>query len=210
MVRFSQDGSLIATGATDGKVHVLKYPGLEPVCASVLVDNDHILDVDINLEKEKLLCVSSKELKLVNLRNKKNLGKVVQTIPCTFKNMKCEFRAFRYGRGFTKDFGFAIVNDVVKKAAYIVKYDAYTLEQVKMVKISSKQITAVALSNDGAILAFASADLNISVVDAVALKVININDTNPFELQLNSILFSGSYHHQRSSRIFNHLYCNQS
>lgn len=183
VVRFSQDGSLIATGATDGKVHVLKYPGLEPVCASVLVDNDHILDVDINLEKEKLLCVSSKELKLVNLRNKKNLGKVVQTIPCTFKNMKCEFRAFRYGRGFTKDFGFAIVNDVVKKAAYIVKYDAYTLEQVKMVKISSKQITAVALSNDGAILAFASADLNISVVDAVALKVLTtIKEAHGFSI----------------------------
>ncbi|KAG1308542.1 hypothetical protein G6F64_005962 [Rhizopus arrhizus] len=183
VVRFSYDGSLIAAGTTDGKAHVLSYPGLKPLCTSALIDNDHVLDVDINLENEKLLCVLSKELKLVNLRNKKNIGKVIQTIPCSFKNMKCEFRAFRYGRGFTKDIGFAIVNDIVKKAAYIIKYDAFTFEQLKMVKVASKPITAITLSSDGAILAFASADLSITVLDAMTLKTLTrIKEAHSFSI----------------------------
>lgn len=134
-----------------------------------LTNNGEVLDVDINLEKEKLICVLSQELKLINLRNKKNLGNVVQTISYPLKNSQGEFRAFRYGRGFTKDVGFTIVND--KKGAYIVKYDAYTFEQLKMVKVSSKPITAVALSQDGAVLALGSADLTIFIVDASSLKV---------------------------------------
>lgn len=77
----------------------------------------------------------------------------------------------RYGRGFTKDFGFAVVNGVTKPAAYIVKYDAYSLDQVKVVKVGNKPITAFAISQDGAILAFASADLSVTLLDALSFKV---------------------------------------
>lgn len=77
----------------------------------------------------------------------------------------------RYGRGFTKDFGFAVVNGVSKPAAYIVKYDAYSFDQVKVVKVGNKPITAFAISQDGAILAFASADLSITLLDALSFKV---------------------------------------
>ncbi|RCH82378.1 hypothetical protein CU097_005289 [Rhizopus azygosporus] len=181
VVRFSFDGNLVATGTTDGKVHVFNYPELEPLCMALLTNNGEVLDVDINLEKEKLICVLSQELKLINLRNKKNLGKVVQTISYPLKNSQGEFRAFRYGRGFTKDVGFAIVND--KKGAYIVKYDAYTFEQLKMVKVSSKPITAVALSQDGAVLALGCADLTIFIVDASSLRTLDrIKDAHSFSI----------------------------
>lgn len=88
----------------------------------------------------------------------------------------------RYGRGFTKDFGFAVVNGVTKPAAYIVKYDAYSLDQVKVVKVGNKPITAFAISQDGAILAFASADLSITLLDALSFKVccsFVLNDHDP-------------------------------
>ncbi|KAI9365817.1 WD40-repeat-containing domain protein [Pilaira anomala] len=185
VARFSQDGTLVATGTTDGKVVVFRYPEFEPISEPMTVStDDEILDVDINLEKEKLTCVLRDGLKLINLRGK-NVGQVVQTISTTsiVKNQKTEFRAFRYGRGVTKDFGFAIVNGVTKPGAYIVKYDAYSFEQLKVVNISSKPITAVNLSPDGAILAFASADLSITLLDAETLKVlIKVKEAHSFSI----------------------------
>lgn len=97
VARFSQDGTLVATGTTDGKVVVFRYPEFEPISEPMTVStDDEILDVDINLEKEKLTCVLRDGLKLINLRGK-NVGQVVQTISTSsiVKNQKTEFRAFR-------------------------------------------------------------------------------------------------------------------
>lgn len=97
VTRFSQDGSLVAVGTTDGKVDVFKYPKFESISSPITVSkDDEVLDVDINLEKEKLTCVLRDELKLINLRGK-NVGQVVQTISTSniVKNNKTNFRAFR-------------------------------------------------------------------------------------------------------------------
>lgn len=97
VARFSEDGSLLVTGNSDGKVNVFKYPGFEAVCDPITVStDDEILDVDINLEKEKLTCVVRDGLKLVNLRGK-NVGQIVQTISTSSvaKNERLHFRAFR-------------------------------------------------------------------------------------------------------------------
>lgn len=89
----------------------------------------------------------------------------------------------RYGRGFSKDFGFAVANGVSKPGAYIVVYDAYSFDQKKVVKVSSKPITAFTLSHDGAILAFASADLNITLLDAQSLRVLTkVKDAHSFSI----------------------------
>lgn len=89
----------------------------------------------------------------------------------------------RYGRGFTKDFGFAVVNGITKPGAYIVKYDAYSLEQIKVVKVSSKPITAFTISHDGAVLAFACADLSITLLDAQSLRTLTkIKDAHSFSI----------------------------
>lgn len=76
---------------------MFKYPEFEPICSRItLSTDDEILDVDINLEKEKLTCVLRDGLRLINLRGK-NVGQIVQTIsPSTVvKNNKTQFRAFR-------------------------------------------------------------------------------------------------------------------
>jgi prolactin regulatory element-binding protein len=89
---------LVATGTTDGKVNVFKYPSFESVSSGpiTLSEVDDVLDVDINLEKEKLTCVLRDGLKLVNLRGK-NVGQIVQTISSSTitKGSRSEFRAFR-------------------------------------------------------------------------------------------------------------------
>lgn len=89
----------------------------------------------------------------------------------------------RYGRGYTKDVGFAIVNGTTKPGAYIVKYDAYSLEQLKVVKLSPKPVTAFTLSQDGAVLAIASADLSLVLLDATTLKVLTkVKDAHSFSI----------------------------
>lgn len=185
VTRFSQDGTLVAVGTTDGKVDVFKYPEFESISSPITVSkDDEVLDVDINLEKEKLTCVLRDGLKLINLRGK-NVGQVVQTISTAqiVKNTKTNFRAFRYGRGFSKDFGFAALNGTTKPGAYIVKYDAYSLEQVKVTKVGSKPITAFAISPDGALLAIACADLSISLHDTQTLKTLTkIKDAHSFSI----------------------------
>ncbi|KAG2206872.1 hypothetical protein INT47_007629 [Mucor saturninus] len=185
VVRFSEDGSLVATGNTDGYVNVFRYPEFEAICEPIQVStDDEVLDVDINLEKEKLTCVLRDGLRLINLRGK-NVGQIVQTISATtvVKNEKTQFRAFRYGRGYTKDFGFAVVNGITKPGAFIVKYDAYSFDQVKMSKVSSKPITAFTIGQDGAVLAFASADLSITLLDAQTLKVLTkVKDAHTFSI----------------------------
>ncbi|KAI8888490.1 hypothetical protein K501DRAFT_291621 [Backusella circina FSU 941] len=174
VVRFSEDGSLFAVGTTTGNVDVFKYPSLKSICdepVSVVAD-DEILDVDINLEKEKMIAATRDSLKLINLRGK-NVGQIVQTISSTtaVKNNKVNFRAFRYGRGFSKASGFAVANGITKPGGYIIQYDAYTLEPVKTVQVTKKQITAFCISQDGSVLAFASSDLSISLLNAGNLKV---------------------------------------
>ncbi|KAI8992122.1 WD40-repeat-containing domain protein [Mycotypha africana] len=185
VVRFSEDGTLFATGTTDGNVNVFKFPSYESLCQRInVVENDEILDVDFNLEKEKLICVLRDALKLINLRGK-NTGQTVQTIPSStlIKNMKSNFRAFRYGRKFTKDYGYAALNTVTKPGGHIIKFDAYSFEKLKMTKVSNKPITSFTISQDGALIAIASADLSITLLDAQALKVlVKIKDAHSFSI----------------------------
>lgn len=63
---------------------------------------------------------------------------------------------------------------MTKPGAYIIKYDAYSLEQKKLVKVSNKPITAFTISRDGAAIAFASADLSVTLLEANSLRVSNM------------------------------------
>lgn len=97
-MRFSEDGSLFATGSSEGSVRVFKYDSLELYCDPIrAVENDEILDVDISLEKDKLVCVAGNALQLVNLRGR-HTGKVMQTIPpakLDKKKRQLQLRSFR-------------------------------------------------------------------------------------------------------------------
>ncbi|KAI8376356.1 quinon protein alcohol dehydrogenase-like superfamily [Radiomyces spectabilis] len=171
VVRFSHDGKLVATGATNGEIHVFKYPEFEAHMDKVELEKSEILDVDISDDNAKLACVSRDALRIVRLRGK-NAGEIVQTIHASSleKKQKVEFRSFRHGRGYTKEMAFAVVNG--RDRAFVCKFDVYSLEQQKMVKVSNKPITACSLSRDGALLAIATSDLSIILLDALNMRVL--------------------------------------
>ncbi|CAO3597264.1 unnamed protein product [Absidia cylindrospora] len=184
-VRFSRDGSLLATGTTDGIVHVFKYPTLETVAKVQVVENNDVLDVDINDEGAKLTAVTPDALKLISLRGR-NIGTVIQTVSAStvHKKHKLQFRAFRYGSGFTENLAFAVANGVGKsKGSFIIVLDAHTLEIKKVHQASKKPITTFCLSPDGSVIGFGSADFSISLLEASTLRVLTqVKDAHGFSI----------------------------
>ncbi|KAI9318405.1 quinon protein alcohol dehydrogenase-like superfamily [Dichotomocladium elegans] len=173
VVRFSADGSLVATGTSNGQVHVFNYPEYTPLCDMIQAsEDDEVTDVDITLEKDKLTCLTRDAIKLVNLRGK-NIGKIMRTIsPTTLdKKQKIQFRAFRYGRVYTKDFAFLAANSPA--GGWVYKLDAYTLERSASVKVSKKPITAFCISREGGMVAVATADFTLLILDSLTLRVLH-------------------------------------
>ncbi|KAI8331918.1 hypothetical protein BC941DRAFT_359755 [Chlamydoabsidia padenii] len=172
-VRFSKNGSLLATGTTDGIVNVFKYPSLEKVATVQVVENNDVLDVDINDEGAKLTAVIPDALKLVSLRGRTS-GTVIQTVSSStiHKKHNLQFRAFRYGSGLTENLGFAAANGIGKtKGGFIVILDAHTLEIKSVRQVSKKPITTFCLSPDGSVLGYGAADFGISLLEASTLRV---------------------------------------
>ncbi|ORZ23073.1 WD40-repeat-containing domain protein [Absidia repens] len=185
VARFSKDGSLLATGTTDGMVHVFKYPTLETVVKVQAVENNDVLDVDINDEGAKLTAVTPGALKLISLRGR-NIGTVIQTVSplMVHKKHKLQFRAFRYGSGFTENLAFAVANGIGKsKGSFIIVLDAHTLEIKKVQQASKKPITTFCLSPDGSVIGYGSADFSISLLEASTLRVLTqVKDAHGFSI----------------------------
>ncbi|CAO3591295.1 unnamed protein product [Absidia cylindrospora] len=172
-VRFSKDGSLLATGTTDGLANVYSYPTLELVVKVQAVENNDVLDVDINEENAKLTAVVPDALKLISLRGR-NAGTIIQTVSVSVVSKhKLQFRAFRYGTGLSENLGFAVANGVGKsKGGFIVILDAHTLEVKKVQQVSKKPITTFCLSPDGSVIGYGCADFGISLLEASTLRVL--------------------------------------
>ncbi|KAI8060271.1 quinon protein alcohol dehydrogenase-like superfamily [Gongronella butleri] len=185
-VRFSRDGTMLATATTDGMVHVFQYPSMELVTALQVIDNDDVLDVDINSENGKLTAATPMALKLINLRGRQ-MGNVLQTVEAkaVLKGANMQFRGFRYGTGYSESLAFAVANASSGKQAggYLCTLDHHTLDIAKVTRISKKPITAFCLSADGSILAIATADLAVSLYEANSLMLLTrVKDAHSFSI----------------------------
>lgn len=107
-------------------------------------------------------------------------GTIIQVIdsPKLNKNTSCEIRACRYGinnQGIQTLY--AIVNPTSRGRGFICawklrsKGNQYPVTRTKTAGISRKSITSFAISPAGDILAYASTDLCIGLIDAQQLKV---------------------------------------
>ncbi|KAJ8663652.1 hypothetical protein O0I10_000900 [Lichtheimia ornata] len=172
-VRFCADGSLFATGTSNGQVNVYNYPDYTPLCDTIQVsEDDEVMDVDISNKKDKLVALTRDAIKLASLRGR-HTGKVMQTIssPALDKKQKLQFRAFRYGRLYSKESAYLVGNS--KSGGHLLKLDAYTLEVISNVKISKKPITSFCLSREGGMAVVATADFSVIIMDATTLRVLH-------------------------------------
>ncbi|KAF9352153.1 hypothetical protein BGX26_009985 [Mortierella sp. AD094] len=169
-VRFNKDGSAIVTGGTDGVVAVLNYPDLTASNSAIQFKGHEVLDVDFSADGEHIAAVSSQNLWIIAAKT----GRVLEVItnPVLNKKKPFEFRKCRFGTGLSSKILYTAVNGDKNQKPFVCKWDTTTWTRTRTMTIGSRPITSCAISPDGKLIAFGSADLCIRICSGSTLKVL--------------------------------------
>ncbi|CAG8726942.1 12609_t:CDS:10, partial [Ambispora leptoticha] len=165
---FSKDGRYLATGGSDSRLTVLKYPSLDVAFPPMNYDQKEIYDVDFDTTGKQVVAISPKALRVWSTQN----GKCIQTIdrPISQKTTQCLFRACRFGREASEGFLYTVVNSTSRNKAFIVKWDRKTWDKVAERIVSQKPIVAFEISDNGKLMAYASSNMSIGIVSSENLR----------------------------------------
>ncbi|CAO3645519.1 unnamed protein product [Cunninghamella blakesleeana] len=170
ITRFSHTGKFLLTGTSDGKISVLTVPDLEVVFPPMRFQQ--IQDADIDTSEKYVFIATTATLIILNIKD----GTIVQTIdsPKLNRYTQCEYRACRYVNNKL----FAIVNASKKSnhggfvCVWTIKdKKPFPLKKPRTSRISRKIISTFCLSAKGDLLAFASVDYSVGIVDTTTLSV---------------------------------------
>ncbi|KAG0003223.1 hypothetical protein BGZ80_010995 [Entomortierella chlamydospora] len=169
-VRFNKDGTTIVTGGTDGVVAILNYPDLTASNSAIQFKGHEILDLDVSEDGEHIAAVSSQNLWIIDAKT----GKVLEVItnPVFNKKKRFEFRKARFGNGLFSKILYTVVNGDKNQKPFVCKWDSTTWTRSRTMTIGSKPITACAISPDGKLIAFGSADMCVRICNGSTLKVL--------------------------------------
>lgn len=130
-------------------------------------------DIDFDREEQHVAVATSTALLILDME-----GTVIQVIdsPRLNKNTSCEIRACRYSNYRGQQTLYAIVNPTCRGRGFICAWKLrptrpYPVTRALTRGISKKNITSFAISPTGHLLAYASSDLCIGLIDAQQLKV---------------------------------------
>ncbi|KAG0191863.1 hypothetical protein DFQ28_010802 [Apophysomyces sp. BC1034] len=189
VLRYSRSGRFIVSGFTDGKVTVLKYPELIPV-SPPLRFND-VQDIDIDFQEENVAVATAKAIIVLSLKdgtieqviNSPNLNR--STIPGETQKLYAVINPTSRGRGFVCMWNLRPGRQITAKATMFAS-------------VSRKSITSFCVSPVGNLLAYASTDLSIGLVDAKTLRpVLHVDRAHGFAIT--SLKFSRSGKHLASA-----------
>ncbi|KAJ2453365.1 hypothetical protein EV183_002320 [Coemansia sp. RSA 2336] len=167
-VRFSSSGSMVAGGATDGTLAVLKYPSLKPV-TSFIDAADEVNDVDFGEKDKWLVAATDSEIKVLLAADSSTVKSIRD--PHTVSGERAVFRFARFGAK-TPNVLFTVLNTRSRKSCYIVQWNTQTWSRVSTRSIAHSAATTFAMSHKGDLLALATASLQICICDAHTLKVL--------------------------------------
>ncbi|KAI8339357.1 WD40-repeat-containing domain protein [Chlamydoabsidia padenii] len=169
ITRFSHSGKYLLSGTTDGKVSVLNVPDLSVVFPPLRFQ--HVQDADIDTTETHVAIATTKALIILSIQD----SAIVQVInsPCFNRYTQCEYRACRYVNNKL----YAIVNPTTKSSegAFVCvwtinKRKPYPLRKSLNRRISRKNITSFCISDKGDLLAYATTNLSVGLVDTSTLK----------------------------------------
>ncbi|KAJ1789068.1 hypothetical protein LPJ59_005416 [Coemansia sp. RSA 2399] len=201
-IAFDAAGKLVASGSTDGTLAVLQYPSLHPAFPFVEAASE-INDVCFNSQGKWLAVATNDELKILAAKT----GALVQTIdnPHTSSGQSAVFRFARFGsengalrlsnsssrRTKLKDALYTVLNTKSRKQAYIAVWNTASWKRMATRPVCNSAITTFAMSSNGALLAFATASLQIGICDAHSLRVLaRIQNAHAFAIT--SLAFDNS------------------
>ncbi|KAG0234428.1 hypothetical protein BGW42_006638 [Actinomortierella wolfii] len=185
VARFNKTGTILATGGTDGVIAMLKYPSLTTHKPATQMKGHEILDIDFSEDDTKAL-ISEQNLWIFSTET----GKVLEVItnPVHSKK-KFNFRACRFGRGPFRQVLYTVVNGPPKQKPFVCIWDAERWIRLRTMTVGPRPITSCALSPDGKLIAFGSADQGIRICSAKSLQVL-MTVASAHDLPVISMAFS--------------------
>ncbi|KNC99154.1 uncharacterized protein SPPG_05411 [Spizellomyces punctatus DAOM BR117] len=167
VARFSPDGKLLVTGTTDGKLSLWTWPDFRSAVPAI----DHggeISDADFDPFGKQLASVTADKCYVTDTSD----GRTVWSIenPMMQKTIKSAFRACRFGIAASQGYLFLVINTKDRKKSYICKWQTSGWKLHRQKAISNKPTTSFAISDNGELLGYGSADLSVSVISAKGLQ----------------------------------------
>ncbi|GAA5899642.1 hypothetical protein JCM6882_001173 [Rhodosporidiobolus microsporus] len=225
--------SLVAIGSTNSQLSLVRWPEAEeevwPPAWYTLAgekskegEEEEVMDVDFDDRGELLVGTSPSRLCIFPTTKSPYMSRApepVQVIerPVLKKEMKCVFRAAKFGRLSTSTHLYTVVNAspvvpsslnqkqrkaFIKKTpqkAFVSLWDAESWTLVKTRTVCQKPVTVFEVSADGEKLAYGGSDLSVGVLDARTLRpiltILHAHDFPVTSLQFNpsgTTLISGS------------------
>ncbi|KAG0292306.1 hypothetical protein BGZ96_004340 [Linnemannia gamsii] len=170
VTRFSKDGSVLATGGTDGVIALLKYPSLTPVMPVTQFKGHEILDIDFSTDGAHIAAVSAMNLWIISAET----GRVLEVItnPVLNKKKPFVFRTCRFGRGAFSNILYTVVNGDRNQKPFVCMWDATKWSRIRTLTVGPKPITTCTISPDGKLIAFSSSDMGLRICSSKSLQVL--------------------------------------
>ncbi|TIA93616.1 hypothetical protein E3P99_00035 [Wallemia hederae] len=159
-------------------LHTLSFPQLKQLNEPLQIQGD-ILSANFSADGALLAVATSKQVTVyaVESDEKKTVLKEVQSIsePLIRKNPGGSLRYAKFGRGSHTSKLYTITNSAPpakKRGArpgFLTAWDTNSWTVIRSVRLADKPVTACDLSEDGQLIAFASADLSVGIVSAKTL-----------------------------------------
>ncbi|KAI7901461.1 WD40-repeat-containing domain protein [Cokeromyces recurvatus] len=181
ITRFSRSGNYLVTGISDGRISVLKKTTTSTTQWELCFPSlrfMNVQDIAIDHHEEHVAIAVSSALIILSIHD----GTIVQVIdsPKLNKHTTCEIHACRYGYSSKnqQETLYAVINPISTRGKGFIcawklrESRSYPVNKAKTAGISRKSITTFTVNPTGDILAYASTDLSIGLVDAQTLKPI--------------------------------------
>ncbi|GAA6022321.1 hypothetical protein JCM10207_003284 [Rhodosporidiobolus poonsookiae] len=230
--------ALVALGSTNAQLSLLNWPELDDVYPPISFardggfegrkegqkkeDDEEVIDVDFDDSGEMLIGTSSTRLAIYPTTRSPYISRPPEPLqvierPVLKKEMKCTFRAAKFGRRETASHLYTVVNAAplipsslsqkqrkafekkAPKKAFVSLWDTATWTLVKTRTVCQKPVTCFEVSDDGELLAYGGSDLSVGVISARTLRpivtILHAHDFPVTALKFNpagTVLVSGS------------------
>ncbi|KAI9358613.1 quinon protein alcohol dehydrogenase-like superfamily [Zopfochytrium polystomum] len=187
VARYSPDGQLLATGGTDGKLHILQSSDCTEAVPHLELGGE-AYDAHFDPLSTTIVAVSSKKCFVVNVKQGRTLWFTEKPI---ISGLPGDFRASRFGTGLTQGSIYLVVNAHSRKKAFVCKWNTSTWKMERFRAVAEKPVTAFTISDDGSLLGVGASDASVSILDAKSLTLLQ-RFPNAHGFPITSLSFSPS------------------